>query len=130
MVPYRCRAASAHNIDQFFEQVSLRFQGLSWRDLADVSVIGLASACKTNPTSQPPGSRPWLERNFPNVFKTKSLDKRNPFACQPIPVGTSVLSDRSWRNLGFFHCFSRHRALNHAIGFSRAIKSRVDLFDH
>src|SRR5262245_10460919 len=112
IVPYGRRAASAHDIDQLFEQMSLRLEGLARRDLANVGVVGLAGAGETNPTRQSAGARPRLEWNFANIFEEKSLDEWNSFALYPNPVGTPALTDRSCGNFRFFHgVFSWHRRL-------------------
>src|SRR5690242_6160062 len=83
--------------------MSLRLERLSRRNLADVSVIGLVGAGKTNPAGKSTGARPRLERNFADVLEKKSLDQRNPFVVDPTPVGTSVLADRFCGYLRFFH---------------------------
>ena len=110
MIPDRRRAMAGHDIDQFFEQVSLRFECFARRDLANIRVVALASSCETNPSSQSSGARPRLESNLSNIFDEKSLDERNPLALDPTPVGTFVLTDRSCGNFRFFHSiFSREQ---------------------
>src|SRR5215467_15028511 len=114
MIPHRGRATAAHDIDQFFEQVSLRLQGLARRNLANVRVVGLARAGETNPSGQSSGSRPRLQRNFSNVFDKESVDQWNPLALDPAPVRTFALTDRSCGNLRFFHSvFSKEQPRAH-----------------
>src|SRR4029079_16908428 len=95
MFPDRRRAMAPYDIDQFFEQVSLRFECLARRDLANIRVVGLASSSETNPSSQSSGARPRIESNLSNIFDKKSLDERNPLDLDPTSVGTFVLTDRS-----------------------------------
>src|SRR5690349_15162249 len=87
--------------------MSLRLERLSGRNLADISVIGLAGAGKTNPAGKSTGASPRLEGNFPDVFEKESLDQRNPFVLDPTPVGASVLADRFCGYLRFFHSLLR-----------------------
>src|ERR1043165_9625871 len=130
MIPHRSGAVAAHDINQFFEQVSLRRESLACRNFANIGIVGLARSCETNPSRQSSGARPRFERNLSNVFDKESFDERNPLALDPAPVRTFALTDRSCGNLRLFHSGLLQRAALRAPEVQIATRTCVSLFLH
>src|ERR1700756_3633643 len=106
--PHRGSALPLEYINGLFEQMPVRFERLSWRNLGDVGIVEPARTLQINERSQPlPARSPRLEFNVIKVF-----NKKPPYGWQPLGF-FPLLIRRLVGNTFFDFLLSGYRCTSH-----------------
>src|SRR5262249_23951039 len=82
IVPDRCRAPAADDKDHFLEQVLLRFQRFSRRDLTDIAIVNAFGAFQIEIHASTAHARPRMQLYLTNILDMERSNCRNSLSVQ------------------------------------------------